>query len=453
MHIELTRELVENLRQLIEEDDKKSALKLIKDLHAADISEIFGELSLEEARFMYVLLDDEKAADVIIELEEDEREQFLKILPGEVIARQFIDNMDSDDAVDVLQELSKEKKEEVLKSIEDVEQAGDIVDLLGYDEDTAGGLMAKELIKVKENWNVTTCLREMRRQAEDVDEVYYVYVTDERDKLLGTISLKKLLISRANASIKNLTNTNIISVTVDTPSEEVANIMRKYNLVALPVVDAIYRLIGRITIDDVVDVISDEADKDYQMMSGITEDVEHSDKMFVFVRARLPWLLIGMMGGMISATIISRYEIELGIFPQMAFFIPLIAAMGGNVGVQSSALIVQSIANKTLDLQGTSKKILKELGLALINGVIICSIAFTITFLVHIPISLVLTVCIALISVIIFASFFGTIIPLTLNKFNIDPAVATGPFITTLNDIVGLFIYLGIGRILYGVFH
>lgn len=453
MHVELTRELVESLRVYIQEEDPKNALKLIKDLHPADISEIFRELSIDEAKFLYVLLEDEKAADVIIEMEEDEREQFLKIIPGDVIAKQFIDNMDSDDAVDVLQDLSKEKKEEVLKSIEDVEQAGDIVDLLGYDEDSAGGLMAKELIKVKEEWDVTTCLREMRRQAKEVDEVYYVYVTDEAEKLIGTISLKRLLLTRSNATIKNLANTNIISVNADTKSEEVASIMRKYDLIALPVVDPIGRLIGRITIDDVVDVISDEAEKDYQLMSGITEDIEPTDKIPILTRARLPWLLVGMLGGMVAAVIISQYETDLGLYPQMAFFIPLIAAMGGNVGVQSSALVVQSLANKTLDFQGTGKKILKEIGVALINGVILSGIAMALTLLVNIPLSLVLTVSIALFSVILFASVFGTIIPLTLNKFNIDPALATGPFITTLNDIAGLVFYLGIGRILYGLFH
>lgn len=452
VQFELTKRYIEELKDLIQAGEEKKVLQLIGDLHAADIAEIYDEISIEETKFLFLLLDGETAADVLAELDEDDREKFLKILPSDVIARQFIDKMDSDDAADVIADLSEEKKEEVLLHIDDVDQAGEIVELLAYDEDTAGGLMAKELIKVNENWTILTCLKEMSKQAADVDEVYYVYVVDNNDILKGTISLKKMLLSQNRSKIKDISNTDVISVKTDTHSEEVAIIMKKYDLVALPVIDSIGRLMGRITIDDVVDIIKEEAEKDYQMASGISEDVESTDNVWLLTRARIPWLLIGLLGGVLVAKVIGLYEIDLGMYPEMAFFIPLIAAMGGNVGVQSSAIIVQGLANNTLGIESTFTKLMKELTVASINGITLSGLIFLYNILATDSFALTLTVSIALFSVIIFASFFGTFIPLLLNRIKVDPALATGPFITTLNDIMGLFIYLMIGRILYGVF-
>lgn len=450
MAFELTRELIDQLKDAIERQDTDACREFMADLHPADIADIFNELDIEESKFLYLMVEDERAADILIELDQDIREQFINVLPGEVIARQFIENMDSDDAADVIGELSAEKKEEILSNIEDIEQAGDIVDLLAYDQNTAGGLMAKELIKVNENWNIVTSLKEMRKQAEHVDEIYYVYVIDDEKKLRGTLSLKKLLLSPSASTIRNVYNQEVISVQVDTPSEEVANIMDRYDLVALPVVDAIGRLVGRITIDDVVDVIREEAEKDYQLISGITEDIQPSDNVLLITRARLPWLLIGLVGGIFGAQVIGMYEYDLGIYPEMAFFIPLIAAMGGNVGVQSSAIIVQSIASNTMGIESPLKRVLKEFSVASLNGIICSLIIFTYNVFFADSMALTLTVSAALFSVIIFASIFGTFIPLALHRLKIDPALATGPFITTLNDILGLFVYLMIGRVMYG---
>jgi len=452
MQFELTREYIEELKKLIDIRDDAAALMQIKDLHPADIAEIFNELEPDESTYLYNLLDSEKSADVLVELGEDEREQFIEEMPGEMIARKVIDNMESDDAADLLSELSEEKQEEVLQNIEDVEQAVDIVDLLSYDPDSAGGIMAKELIKVNEDWDIARCIREIRRQASEVNEFYYVYVVDEDDMLKGTVSLKKLLISRSTARIKNIVNTGIILVKTDTSSKEVANIMKKYDLVSLPVVDPIGRLVGRITIDDVVDVIKEEAEKDYQLISGITEDVEHTDNIFVLTRARLPWLIIGLTGGILGSRVISMHEQELKISPEMALFFPLIGAMGGNAGVQSSSIVVQGIAAGTIDLQSIAGKLLKELFVALINGSILSGLIFLYNLLFSDSFALTITVSFALFSVIVFASVFGTFVPLVLQRFNIDPALATGPFITTTNDIIGLSVYLGMGRLMYGMF-
>jgi magnesium transporter len=448
----LTRDYINELRSIIENRDDSAALEKLEQLHPADIAEMYENLSLEEITYLVLLLDPGKASDVLVELEEDERESFLEALPSEVIASHFIDNMDSDDAADVIGDLAEEKKQEVLLHIDDVDQAGDIVDLLSYDEDSAGGLMAKELIRVNENWGVTTCIREMRKQAADLDEIYYIYVVSDENLLLGVLSLKALLLASASSKIKDIYDADIRSVRTDTDSEEVAQIMEKYDLIVLPVTDSIGRLMGRITIDDVVDVIRDEAEKDYQLASGITTDVETTDSPARLSRARLPWLIIGLLGGIVVSAVISRFEEDIQINPEMAFFIPLIAAMAGNVGIQSSAIIVQGIASNSLGLESTIRKLGKEVIVALMNGLILAGILFLYNFFINHNLALTFTVSSSLLVVIMFAALFGTMIPLFLNRLKIDPALATGPFITTMNDIMGLFIYFLMGRILYGAF-
>ncbi len=450
--VDITKEFILNLREVIENKDEKQALSLIGGMHPADIAEIFEIFSMEEAIFLFLLLESELAADVMAELEEDDRELVLRALPSDVIAKQILDKMDSDDAADVLGDMDELRQEEVLSHMEDVEQAGDIVDLLNYEEDTAGGLMAKEYIKVKDNWTVDECIREIRRQVEEVEEVYFVYVIDDDEKLLGILSLKTLIISPSKRKAVNLCEKEILSVRTDMPSEDVANFMHKYDLVAIPVVDSIERLVGRITIDDVVDVIKDEAEKDYQMISGITEDVESDDRMWVQSRARLPWLIIGLFGGIMGALIIRSYQHELDAFRDLIWFLPLIAAMAGNVGVQSSSIVVQGLASNTLNIKSTGRRLLKEFGVSLTNGLILSSLMVLFNLAMNYGSFLTFTVSLSLLAVVIIASVFGTLVPLILNRYKIDPALATGPFITTTNDIMGLLIYLFIAKQLFGVF-
>ena len=448
-NFELTRKFVEELKILIEKQDNEAVSGILEDLHPADIAELFEELNIDEAKYIYFLLDDDKAADVLIELDENDRLRFLEALPSEVIARRFIDKMDSDDAADVISEFDPNRQQEVISYIEDASMAGDIVDLLNYDENTAGGLMAKELIKVKENWSIPTCLRSMRRQAENIDEVYYVYVVDNNGKLKGTLSLKKMLLSSTGKLVSDIYNPDVISVGVDTPAEEVSNIMDKYGLVALPVVDHVGRLAGRITIDDVVDFMREEAGKDYALASGITGDVEASDSIWLLTKARIPWLFIGLVGGLFGSRVVGSFGGILDVYPQLAFFMPLIAAMGGNVGIQSSAIVVQSIAAGTMGLSSPVKKLLKEFSVAVLNASVLAGLAFVYNMLIGSQEALTLTVSGAMFSVIIFASIFGAVVPLFLNKIKIDPAVATGPFVTTLNDIIGMGIYLTIGTFFF----
>ncbi|MGB2279263.1 MAG: magnesium transporter [Flavobacteriales bacterium] len=449
MKFELTKDFIGELNERIENKDQKSIITMITDCHPADIAEILDELEFENTCFLFELLEDNIAADVLVELEDDLREELLKIHSPKEIAEEFVDNMDSDDAADIISELPENKKQEVLSHLEDQDLASDIVDLLNYDEDTAGGLMAKELIKVNSNWSVMRCVKEMRRQAEDVELVYTIYVVDDNNVLLGTLSLKRLLLTDSKAIISNIMKEDIIKVSATMNQEEVANTMNKYDLIVLPVVNDLNQLMGRITADDVMDIMKEEAEKDYQMASGISEDVESSDTVWEITRARLPWLLIGMIGGLFGAKVIGIFDIEKNY--QMAFFIPLIAAMGGNVGVQSAAIVVQSLAGGTNTLGNISQRLIKELGVALVNGIICSSIILLAAYLLGYSLLLSITVSIALLSVIIFAALFGTFIPLTLDKYKIDPALATGPFITTINDVLGLFIYFLIGQLILSI--
>ncbi len=451
MSFEITKESIEQLRFLVEEQQKEEVAALMKDLHPADIAEIMDDLNTEEAKFIYLLLDGEKASDVLIEIDEDDRRRFLKVLPPEFIASKFIEFMDSDDAADIVAELDEDVQKEVLNEIEDLEQAGDIVDLLEYDEDSAGGIMAKELVTVNENWTVATCLKEISKQAEEVDEIFYIYVIDDGEKLKGLLSLKKLILNPTNAKISNLYEPDIKMVNTDARQEEVAEIMDKYDLVAIPVVDDIGRLKGRITFDDVIDIVREEAEKDYQMVSGISGDVEPGDKVWEVLRARFPWLLIGLLGGILGAIVLASHEESLTKVTELAFFIPLIAAMAGNVGVQSSSIVVQSIASGVKDIETPSRKLFKEVSVALATASIFATLIFLYNYFTSGNMALTYSVSLSLFIVILFASLFGTVIPLILNRFKIDPALATGPFITTMNDILGLMIYLLIGQMFFGI--
>ena len=451
MSFDATRNYVDEIRILIDSGDEKEIKVLVQDLHPADIAEILAVLNLDEAMFVYLLLDPHLASDVLVEIPDDERNKLVNALPPDVIARQYIEFMDSDDAADILGSLDEEVKNSVLNEIEDMEVAGDIVDLLEYDEDTAGGIMAKELVTVNENWTVATCLKEISRQAEDVDDIYYVYVVDDSNKLKGVLSFKKLLLNNTNTRISNLYNQEVKAVETDTPQEEVARMMEKYDLVAIPVVDDIGRLKGRITFDDVIDVMREEAERDYQMVSCIVGDVVPGDKVWTLTRARFPWLLIGLTGGILGARVIGANESALQVVPAMAFFIPLIAAMAGNVGVQSSSIVVQSIASGVRDFESTGRKLFKEFSVALIIALAFASLIFAYNFFFSDSMNLTWAVSLSLFVVIIFASVFGTVIPLLLNRLKIDPALATGPFITTMNDILGLTIYLSISKIFFSI--
>jgi len=448
--VTLTPEFIDRLKFIIENRDEESAREQLSDLHPADIAELYRDLDISEAEFLYRLLDEETKADVLMELDEEDRHKLLANMPAEDIAKQFIEHLDTDDAVDIIQELDEEDRDKILSHIDDVEQAGDIIDLLKYDDDTAGGLMGTEMITVNENWSMPECIKEMRMQAEEMDEIYYVYVVDDDNKLCGILPLKTLITNPSVSKIKHVMEENPVAVKVDTPIDEVALDFEKYDLVAMPVIDSIGRLLGRITVDDVMDRVRESSERDYQLASGLSSDVESDDTIFTQTKARLPWLLIGMLGGIGNSVILGNFEAGFAADPTLALFIPLIGGTGGNVGTQSSAIVVQGLANGTMDIRNAASQLFKELGVGLINGCIISLLVFGYNFIKLGSIHQVTTIAVSLslLAVVLFASVFGTFVPLTLEKFKIDPALATGPFISITNDIIGMVIYMTISTLL-----
>ncbi|MBD5306239.1 MAG: magnesium transporter [Bacteroides sp.] len=440
---EFTEEDIERIETLVDEQNAEQVRAELQDLHPADIAELLRQLSLRQAEWMFNLISDkEQKAEVLMELDEEDRKKLLEHMDPEQIGA-FIDLLDTDDAVDLIQELDKEDREEVIAHIDNVEQAGDIVDLLQYDEDTAGGLMGTEMVVVNENWSMPECLREMRRQAEDLDNLYYVYVTDDQDRLKGIFPLKKMITHPSVSRIKHVMEKDPISVKTETPIDEVAIDFEKYNLVAMPVVDSIGRLVGQITVDDIMDELREQNERDYQLASGISSDVDADDSVLAQTKARIPWLLIGIIGGIINSIILTGFEAQIAAVTALAIFIPLIGGTGGNVGVQASAIVVQGLANGRLDIKNAWKQIGRELLVSLLNAVVISGVVLIYVLLTQPHMYAVsFAVAASLFCVVIFATVFGTLVPLTLEKLKINPALATGPFIQITNDVVGLLIYV-----------
>lgn len=442
----LTDKLISKILDFIKSSDDNSILETFSNYHHADIAEIIEELNSEEATYIIKLLDSEKTSDVLMELDDDYREKILKNLSIKEIAEE-VEELDSDDATDIISELPEEKQKKVISKIIDAEHKADIKELLKYDEDSAGGLMAKELIKVNENWTVTRCVKEMRSQASEVTRVHSVYVIDNDDILLGRLSLKDLLVANPKTKIRSIYKKNVDHVYDTDPADSVASTMQKYDLGAIPVVNKKKKLLGRITIDDIVDLIKEEAEEDYQLAAGILQDVDVDDTIFELTKARLPWLIVGLIGGIGAAFVMVGFD-EILIQNEILFyFTPLIAAMAGNVGVQSSAIIVQGLAND--DIRGSiNNRLFKETLLSILNGVILAILLFLFIYFWKGDTNIALALSVALVAVVIVAGIIGTFIPLFLNKRGIDPAIATGPFITTSNDIFGILIYFMVAKLI-----
>ena len=448
MQFKISKELLEQIEQLIHQQNDQELIVLLNDMHHADIAEIFDELNIEEATYIFKILDSEITAEILPELEDDVREKILHGLSAKEIAEE-LDELDTDDAADIIAELSQSKKEEVISELEDVEHAKDIVDLLRYSEDTAGGLMGKELVKVNENWNVLTCVKEMRIQAENVTRVHSIYVVDDENRLKGRLSLKDLLTTSTKTPISEVYIKKVDSVKVDTPNTEVARIMQKYDLEAIPVVDEMGRLVGRVTVDDIIDVIKEEADKDYQMAAGITQDVEAGDSVYELTKARLPWLLIGMAIEIVASFVLKGNEVAFQKYTTLIIFVPLLSATAGNIGVQASAIVVQGLANGTLK-EFSKQYFSRELTVAMISGTIISLFILLFHTIMYQQFQVGIAISTSIIVVILFAAALGTLVPLFLHRNKIDPAIATGPFITTTNDVFGIIIYFAIARLILG---
>ncbi|WP_162426971.1 magnesium transporter [Pontibacter pudoricolor] len=450
MQVEITREYIDQVEEAIERKDSEFILSTMAEMYPADITTVLYELDANESKYVMDLLPPEVGSEILSNLDYDIRTDFLQYFTSAEIAR-YINLMHSDDAVDILNEQSVQTREEVIALIENEEKAEDILDLLHYEEDCAGGLMAKELIKVNLNWRVRQCIEEIRRQAEDVERIYTVYVVDNKDILVGRVSVKALLLSRDDKLVKDIYSTDVISIESFRDENEVVSVMQKYDLEAIPVVNIQGRLLGRITIDDVVDVMQEQAELSRQLMTGISENVEEDDSVFRISRSRIPWLIIGMVGGLLAAKFMGLFEKDIALLPALALFVPLITATGGNVGIQSSSIIIQTLSSNTVMFDKFAQRMFKLIMVALLNALIISSLVFAFTYLSWQDLTLSVVVSVALFSVVMLASMMGTLTPMILDKVGINPAVAAGPFITTANDLLGLAIYFGVAHLLYNL--
>jgi magnesium transporter len=446
MPFEPTKDFLEQISMAVETKGDAFILKSFSGMHPTDISEILDRLETAECKYIFGLLDSQICTDILSNLESDTRAKFLSIFSPIEIAF-FLDYADSDDGADVLNEQPIKIREEVIAHMRNKQTAQDVTELLRYEEDCAGGLMAKELIRVNISWTVKQCIDEIRRQAEHVEKILTVYVVNEKQILQGRLSIKQLLLSSDEKLVADMLIKALETVQTYYSEEEVAEIMQKYDLESVPVVNVQGKLMGRITIDDVLDVITEQAEIDQQIMSGISENIEEDDSVLTLSRARLPWLLIGTIGGLLGAQFIGFFETDLKLVPAMAFFIPLITATGGNVGIQSSTIVVQALANASSFVGGTFQRLSKAFTVALVNGVVIALVVFGFN-VIFTEVRLALIVSIALFSVVCLASLMGTITPIVLDRLGINPALASGPFITTANDLIGLAVYFLVARML-----
>ena len=445
---ELSKEYLESLQQGIEQENAAFILASLDGVNVADIAAILDELATDESLYVLRLLDKQSAADCLIELYDTSLEKVLQELETVEIAS-WIQLMDSDDGADILSFFSEKEREAIIAEIDDRIKLDQILELLRYEEDTAGGIMAKEFIRANKNWNVVQTINEIRRQAENVDKFYSIYVVNNKQQLLGRVSLKKIILSSAETTIESIMEDEVISVPVYMDQEEVAALMRKYDLESVPVVNAKNKLVGRITVDDILDVVQEEADEDIQAMAGVSADIEESDSVFTISKARLPWLLIGVIGGLLGAKLIGFFEDGLAKYLALASFIPLVAATGGNVGIQASSLIVQSLASKSAFDDTPWQRFFKGFLVALLNGFVLGGFVFlVVVFLYGFEPVFGITVGVALFCVILLSSFMGTVTPLVLHRYGINPAIASGPFITTTNDLLGLAVYFGVAMLL-----
>lgn len=439
VEFELTKEFRDRFQEALDNRDAEFIRQSLAGIQPADITALLYEFTSEESKYVTDLLPLETQAQIINDLDSDTRQQFLKIYSTDEVVL-LLNQLASDDAADILHELPIKEREQVLSGL-DSELRMQVTELLRYEANVAGGLMAKELIKAQVTWSVVQCVEEIRKQAENVSKFYAVYVVDEEDKLVGRVALQDLIISDARTIVGDICDREIVSVQTYQEDNEVAEIMKKYDLESIPVVNVHQQLVGRITIDDILDVITEHAEEDRQLMTGISEDVEEDDTVWRNTRARLPWLLIGIVGGLMNAKFMGLFEDELARVTAIAFFTPLIQATGGNVGIQSSSIVVQSLANPGYVDEGLWNRLVKVFFVAILNGVFLSVLVLGANIILFGEYDLSMVVAVSLFSVVVFASFIGTVTPLILNHFGFNPALAAGPFITTINDLLGLTVY------------
>lgn len=460
MQFEVTSAFLEALRAAVARKDRDFILSQVHDLFPVDIAHIMNDLSAYEAKEIYELLDEKSAAEVMLELDEVVRENLLETLTSKEIAEEIIENLESDEAADLIAELPDKQQDEVLQHLEDEEQASDIADLLNYDENTAGGLMMKELVTVRDTFSMRECVRQLREHADHIEDIYAVYVVDEDERLLGYIPLKKVLTTNLRTPIKEVYESDIITVKVNMDREEVARIMERYDLVFVPVVDTLGRLVGRITIDDVVDVIRKEETEDVQKMGGMEAltDSYMGSSTWEMIRKRAGWLIILFIGESFTATAMSFFEDQIAKAVVLALFVPLIISSGGNTGSQASTLVIRALALGEVSIREWWKIFVKEIKVGVTLGLILgvfgfLRVAVWSNFVdIYGPhwLEVAFTVGLSLLGVVVWGNLIGSLFPMILKRLGFDPAVSSAPFVATLVDITGLVMYFTIASIVLG---
>jgi len=441
--LQIDNELIEIITSLIKGGAEKSLLNIFADLHPADIAEIINHIDLESAKFAFSVLDTETAGDVITEIDENLREKILKDIDVKTIT-DIVDELYTDDATDIVSDLPEQIARQVLKNI-DIEDSEDVQELLKYPEDTAGGIMNSNFVYVDSKATIKDAINAVRMNAEEFDHIYHIYVLRENEELLGIVSLKSLLTNALQKKVKSVIQEDLMFVNPEMDQEEVAKIMNKYDLVAIPVVDEHRRMLGRITFDDIQDVIQDEASEDIQKIAGLTEEEEFSYSTFRISRNRLPWLFVSLAGELISAVVLASFQVSIENIIIASFFIPVVMAMGGSAGSQSAIVMLQAINAGDIWRNDTFKRLFKEFRVAFVNSIICTIILLIVTyFIFKVDIGFAYILSISLFIIMVNATMVGAIVPILMKKINVDPAIATGPFVTTTNDVIGLIIYFSL---------
>ncbi len=434
--------LVGEVKSHIEQNNEPALRKLIDEIRAADIADLIEHLKPDERLFIFKLLEPNGAGEVLVEIEPPVQEGIIKELDSQELS-EIIQELDSDDAVDVLGDLPAELVREVIKTVDD-EVSEELEKLLPYPDDTAGGIMALEFISVKADATLQHAIETIREKKEEVENLYYLWVTDDFGRLAGVISLKDLLVEPPSRKVSEIMNPEVISVNTHTDQEEVIHLVKKYDLVSIPVVDEHHRLVGRITHDDIIDVIDEEVDEDISFMAGVIDEEIAEESTIKISKARLPWLIVGIFGGILAAFVINQFESSLERILALSFFFPVIMAMGGNTGTQAATVVVRGLATGDVSLVNAGKRLWREMRVALINGLVCGAILGLIVGIWLADSGLGCIVGISLVLIVISSGFIGAAVPIALKRRNIDPALGTGPFVTTSNDILSLFIYLGL---------
>ncbi|VBB45226.1 conserved membrane hypothetical protein [uncultured Desulfatiglans sp.] len=446
---DIDHNLVERVEHFISAADADSLLKLIDEMRPADAADLIEHLDPEERLFIFKLLEPQDAGEVLIEMESPAQDLLLRDLDDQTIS-EIVQELDSDDAADLVGDLPEDRARNILETLED-DVSDELAKLLPYPEDSAGGIMALEFIAVRAGFTVQDAIDSIRQRREEVENVYFIWVVDDFDRLVGVVSLKDLVLEPPDCKISDIMNTEVISVNVRTDQEEVARLVTKYDLVSIPVVDDYHRLVGRITHDDIIDVIEEEVDEDIARMAGVMPQEIAEESSLKISRARLPWLIAGVFGGILAAAVIHQFETSLERIIALSFFFPVIMAMGGNTGTQAATVVVRGLATGDITMFAIHRRLLMELRVALINGIICGILVGSIVAVWLADTQLGTVVALAACLIVLNSAFIGSAVPFALKKFNIDPALATGPFVTTSNDILGLLIYLGLVSLYLGV--